>query len=375
MGGIRIPTYFRAHPFMVSGVAFCVLSWILEWQSWHGLTPLEIAVSVIYLLLTVGIALSPLVFSGMVVALALADFPYPPVLHGPTIIWGTWLALGILGYSCRMRVSIPATILVSLGAIAQELIRQVPLVSGDITFACSFLLAGLSGVAMRRNHELHVLRERVRQREIRQEHQRQDLRMLRKLHDDIGGTLAYAIRICQNGQLIESTDALRSTLASVEQELSSGLSDLRSNVLLPLSASTGTSTDIPRPARPRGKTHELATLISSCRQRLCTAGFDGIIHIRGSLSAHQAGIVAQLLPELCNNILKHGQGTYRILVLCDPSGSMRLCSSNPMRPLDRGCQSRQHGLGLVAQFVQEHGGTVTTMPDGDEWHVLIDIPA
>lgn len=375
MRGIRIPKCLRAHPFMVSGVAFCILSWILEWRSWHELMPLEIAVSVTYLLLTVGIALSPVSFSGALVTLALADFLYPPVLQGPTIIWGTWLALGVLGYSCRLRIAIPVTVVVALGTVAQEFIRQVPLVSGDITFACSFLLAGSAGVAMRRNHELHVLRERIRQHEIRQEHQRQDLHMLRKLHDDIGGTLAYAIRICQNGQLIESTDALRSTLASVGQELSNGLSDLRSNVMLPLSASTGMSSDIPRPAPPQGKTHELATLVSSCRQRLCMAGFDGIIHIRGSLSAHQAGIVAQLLPELCNNILKHGQGTYQILIACDPSGSMRLHSSNPMVPPPQESQPSRHGLELLALLVQGYGGKVTAMPDGDEWHILIDIPA
>lgn len=398
-----LKTRLRAHPFIVAGSIFCILAWILEFVVWSGLSVLDTVLSVLYLILVIGIAFVPMQASIALVIYAVIIFVCPQVIQGPTTFWGVWLALGVLGYMCKPAVSIPVCVITALSTTVQDLIKTHALSSSDITFACSFLLAGFIGIILRRNHEVNQLRASLEQEKIIRMRQQQDLQLLKKLHDDVGGTLTYALMLCRNGQGNGSAVQLHTTLNSVEQELTQGLSDLRSNVLAPLSADVETLTqsaeqsetnagarsaserrDAEReqsqslqeqqePAYIAPTARDLAKLIAMQRQRLAAVGFDGVITSQGSPSERQISIAMQVLTEICNNILKHGTAVYQVTLQFDESGAMRVSSTNQALP-EQG-SSDGHGMELLRSVVQGYGGTVESELDLDEWSVSIDIPA
>lgn len=219
-------------PSILAGVCCCFAFYIAEWVIvWRTLSPIETAISCLLLLPTVAITWKPIVFSMVLCVVSAIMFMLPVTVHVPTIFWNIWLALGILGAKLRPRSSIPIGALVAACTATPTVFRDQPITASTVTFACSFLLATFAGMLLRRN------RDYMRLKTIDQ-HQHEQIELLSILHDDVAGSLSYALLLCRNAQDSPADAVSQPSLPTICATLEETLQMLRTRVIAPLSANT-----------------------------------------------------------------------------------------------------------------------------------------
>lgn len=360
------------HPAILAGVCCCVAFYITEWVIvWRTLSPIETAISWLFLLLTVAIAWKPIVFSVVLCAGSAIMFMLPVTVHVPTIFWASWLALGILGAKLHPRLSTPLGALVAASTVIPAVFRGQALTASTMTFACSFLLATFAGMMLRRN------REYTRLKTIEQ-HQHEQIHLLSTLHDNVAGSLSYALLLCRNAQDSPDDSVARSSLPTICTTLEETLQMLRTRVIAPLSASATVDTYDDAHDSSDG----YATLCQNMlrqQRRLDAAQFTGAITCTGEPESQLASAVSSMLTELCNNMLKHGTGSYMVQITFANPTAVSIVAVNDIHAdeHDETSQSSQpthHGLTMLKARVETLGGTIAMENEDGTWMTTIIIP-
>ncbi len=359
-------------PSILAGVCYCVAFYITEWVIvWRALSPIETAISWLFLLLTVAIAWKPIVFSVVLCAVSAIIFMLPVTVHMPTIFWGTWLALGILGAKLRPRLSIPIGALIAVSTAIPIVFRGQPITANTMTFACSFLLATFAGMLLRRH------REYMRLKTIEQ-HQHEQIQLLSTLHDDVAGSLSYALLLCRNAQHSPAEPAAQSALPTICATLEETLQMLRTRVIAPLLASATVDAYDDEHDSSNGYAKLCQNMLRQQR-RLDAAQFTGAITCTGEPESQLASAVSSMLTELCNNMLKHGTGSYTVQITFANPTAVSIVAVNDIRAdehdeTSHSSQPTHHGMAMLKARVEALDGTIAMENEDNTWMTTIIIP-
>ena len=361
----KLVAHLRAHPFIIAGTLFCVAVLVFEWLTyWPDLNGFETALSTLIPVLTLGVAIMPVPFSLSIIVVEVLRgifYIFPVVHSGPTVYYSVWLALIVIGYEMPAKYAIPITVIAALDTMVDNAIFQVPFDANDIGFAATFLLDGFAGLAIRRNKEFARLRYEQRE-------QAKQIHLVRTLHDDIGGSLSYALLLCRNAQAETDPDTLRTSLETITQTVESTLADLRTNIITPLSASTPASTAISRNVDESTTTGSCARLCQNVLRQpalLEQAGFNGTIHVSGEATDESANLVNICLTEICNNILKHGTHSYVVRIRFGERTT--LVASNEIAAGEAQPDSAHHGLEMLESRLHDLGAAMTVSEEDGLW--------
>lgn len=86
-----------------------------------------------------------------------------------------------------------------------------------------------------------------------------------------------------------------------------------------------------------------------------------------------------MLTELCNNMLKHGTGSYMVQITFTTPTAVNIVSVNDIRTdahdeTSHSSQTTHHGLAMLQARVESLGGTITMEDEDDTWMMTIIIP-
>ena len=210
-------------------------------------------------------------------------------------------------------------------------------------------------------------------RRYEQREQAKQIHLVRTLHDDIGGSLSYALLLCRNAQAETDPDTLRTSLETITQTVESTLADLRTNIITPLSASTPASTAISRNVDESTTTGSCARLCQNVLRQpalLEQAGFNGTIHVSGEATDESANLVNICLTEICNNILKHGTHSYVVRIRFGERTT--LVASNEIAAGEAQPDSAHHGLEMLESRLHDLGAAMTVSEEDGIWTLAIE---
>lgn len=370
----QLATQLR-HPIIGLMALVCLIVMCIDWATYTRMGSIDILITCIFLTLTLSVPFKPIPFSYALAILSALYFLIPHALQGPNILECAWLALAVLGCSLQHWQSMPIIVSVSTCALLGD--HFYTGFSGNTILVCaSLLVSGISGCFLRYHHSYQQLLEQTQHAEQLRTRQEEQLRLARTLHDDVAGSMSYTIALCRDAERTSDSRQLRIRLSEIARVTSASLTQLRTNVIVPLTESNDTSL-IQATQMSTNHKHgytELCQLILMLNHRLSAAGFDGMIRCTSNLSDEIADYVSRVLNELCNNILKHGKHTYLITVAQHADSVMIIASNTIAKTGDTPTDGTKHGLRFLKSEVESRGGILCTQADDGEWQTRIVFP-
>ena len=256
------------------------------------------------------------------------------------------------------------------------------------------------------------LRSKRRIRNLTAERSAERLSTLRKLHNDVAGTLTYVVMRCEKAeQNPELNAAAISEIRTLEALVRQALRSLRNDVLAPMAqtAKTGAMRETFK-GRTAARNFETGTTsqvpdqydaikctLNTIGRRLESRGLTGQPLLEGDpngLNRTMYHATHSILTELGNNMLAHGApGPYALTCIVQQNGEVRLLSSNQIAA-NTASESRPHpessvrtnpdlsahgasgyGIAIIRHEAEQLGGKVNINAEDGEWTIGVQLPA
>ena len=363
------------HKPYLAGSVICICFFLLELTAWANISLWSWLYLTPYCIALLLLAWFPMPACTAILATHIACALIPAICDGPSTLYGTWLACGILAFEVRrFAFAIAGLMLCALVLPLGYWTGGIDYNSSIPVLACSYIGAFFVGFAIRwkiqteqRKTDLAIAQEQVRRQQER-------LRETHILHDSIAGSMTYAILLCRKEESMKSNDAL----AQIEQVLTQALHELRTQIINPMAndLETGNETD------KRNDLDLFQQRIESQCDRLRTLGFTGMPIIRGDLNAidkAELPLLQTACTEILNNIAKHGKpGPFAFILSVEAgsaeSGEAHIFASNPYSAAMDSESKNHYGIALIQKFVRQHNGTMTIHSENEEWSLSLTIP-
>lgn len=361
------------HPVIAIIALFCVALTCLDWLTYTHLSLMDTLVSALFLALTVCVPFAPVPVGCTLAGLSFLHFLLPYAVQGPNILWSTWLALLVLGYFLNYRLSAPIIVVVAASPLIGDHL-YAGFSGDDITRCGSLIVAGIAGCFTQYYLSYRRLLEENRNAELLRRKQEERLLLARDLHDDIAGSISYALALCRTADDPNDFDQSQHIVQEISRTLTASLAQLRTAIIPPLiqcDDAMQTHCDGSQSEIKRGYAGLCQQMLSLDR-RLSRAAFDGTIRCTVDLDDDTADCVNRILTELCNNIVKHGRQSY-LIIICTAGESVQILSSNVISEPSNATHPG-NGLRLLTADVESIGGTVQTHIDDGEWTTRVTLP-
>lgn len=355
------------HKPYLAGSIICICFFLLELTAWPNLPHWSCLYLAPYCIALLLLAWFPVPASMTILVAHVACAIIPTICDGPSTLYGTWLACGIIAFEIkRFGFAIMGPLLCALALPLGYWTGGIDYNPSIPVLACSYIGAFFVGFAIRwkiqteqRKTDLAIAQEQVR-------HQQKKLKEIHILHDSIAGAMTYAILLCRKEESAKSNDAV----TQIEQVLTQALHELRTQILSPMTDELETNKE--------EDTHELFQQhIEALCKRLRTLGFTGMPIIRGNLSAMDRSALPPLqtvCTEILNNIAKHGKpGAFAFILSVEPD-TVRIFASNLYNIAINSALENHCGTTLIQDFVQQHNGTMTINSENGEWSLSLTVP-
>lgn len=293
------------------------------------------------------------------------------LLFSSCLVWGVlsfllspWMTL--LAQSCNV-------LLLSL-----TVLRDTSEPRAVIAVLVMQIAATVAGYALRRHRLDDTAREqrlRLRTTQERIAILERNMRLARRLHDDLTNNLASIGMLCEAHLLSCSDPDERLLLTSIRDKTRESVSCAH-EVIDILRGQTG-----PDPAsrtRPGGWGQTIRGLVEARQAELRRHGFEGSASVTidpdAVLPMAVVDEIVSLLAEVYSNIRAHASPTDGgfSLELAVSDDGIRLVQMNMCRPDDRTVSGR--GLQLHRHIIATLGGTLTTSLEDDVWTLKAHIP-
>ena len=293
------------------------------------------------------------------------------LLFSSCLVWGVlsfllspWMTL--LAQSCNV-------LLLSL-----TVLRDTSEPRAVIAVLVMQIAATVAGYALRRHRLDDTAREqrlRLRTTQERIAILERNMRLARRLHDDLTNNLASIGMLCEAHLLSCSDPDERLLLTSIRDKTRESVSCAH-EVIDILRGQTG-----PDPAsctRPGGWGQTIRGLVEARQAELRRHGFEGSASVTidpdAVLPMAVADEIVSLLAEVYSNIRAHASPTDGgfSLELAVSDDGIRLVQMNMCRPDDRTVSGR--GLQLHRHIIATLGGTLSTSLEDDVWTLKAHIP-
>ncbi|KAA8818848.1 sensor histidine kinase [Bifidobacterium vespertilionis] len=240
--------------------------------------------------------------------------------------------------------------------------------------------AVITAIVVRKNRQLAALRQRERQRTLKD-------RIERTLHDSTANTIVYALSLVDGLKAGHTRDGDRydATLDDLDATLRRTLTQVRDVIDL-MEAPDDPSSDAAMITVPSDATDRLRAAADRMRGHLDRLGFDvellfddGNAPSDGAMLSGRLELIEGLLHELEGNVIKHadphGMVTVSIVVnVADATISLaddprtQPSSSQPSLP------SGGTGLSRYQRLIEETGGSFSLREDNGVWSMTATIP-
>lgn len=372
------------HPTVLMMTLLCAIGMCFAFSRFAQPSTLDICIFYSFFILTLFLPFQPSIISCIlsICSIIFFLFPssvFPSAMLEMSVLFCSGLALATLAYFWNYLISLPIIVEISASVLIAGYYYDGNSRNTFSIFAIIFF-TGACGCALRYwKAYKHLLQQKERAENL-QIKQAQQLNLARTLHDDVAGSISYVIALCNTVDSMDDAKDIREVIEKVSQTLSESLASLRNNVIAPL-----TQGNLPEAEMPMNKDNTsmnstnstngypaLCQRISTLNLRLAEAGFDGIIRCTSELDDAMSEIIAGILTELSNNIVKHGQKSYMITITSTDL-EVRIFASNTIAPIMKQDQPG-NGLKFLQDEVRSHGGILETYEDEGEWVTNITFP-
>lgn len=368
----------------------CLLIFTAEVLATEEFTRLELACAILYAVLLVGMAISRIAAPCAMMILALFITLTPQMVYGPSVLWGTWVAIAFLSMRTSPIVSIVLTSSLTIATFVYQILQHEPITVGVVCMSATYPFALLIGLLVRKQHEIDLLKVSIAVAQEKAKQQQRNSALVRLLHDSVASSMTYALLLCRQEQrCLETHNVEKSAklLQQLDQTLLRTLREIRTGAirsLMDASSQTGVQyAGDSISALHDSQRHRLFRIVDEAQQRLESLGFTGSITVDDVylLPAKYIPPTCDIVQEMANNILKHGKPGPFLIRLSFNNTMLRIISSNiagndGMKPhsIDRATENMRYGYSLIKQTVETLSGTVAVNDEDDEWTVVVSIP-
>ena len=290
---------------------------------------------------------------------------------------GVWYALVVLGVTGGTWVAIGGTSLLCIAFYINAFPQEGRLTLGMISLSFFYAFFCLLGLSIRWHTQ--SLKAKAQQDALRREndYQAERLKLLHQLHDSLAGDLSYAVMRCRRFAAIAADNPIQaSDIHEIEIIVAKALDNLRNDVITPVRNALYSENNASVTSIADDNT-DLNSIVRRCEQRLHAIGIAGKVIIDPhlcTLPSETIVLLNQILTELSNNIIKHGDHrSFTMHIRKTVDSTIELFVSNSYQPdMKPEIQTQQGaGLMLLQQTIAEHGGSINVNNENDEWTVGI----
>lgn len=298
-----------------------------------------------------------------------------PVHHGPFIVSGMLIALGVLSFCSTWMIWMLGLLICSCAYAARSVLLGSFSMFVSISVAVMFLTSVLTGrlVALMRQGQARERQRLTMQVELqRLDHMRQTNRLAICIHDSLTNSLSDLSLLARNhldGHAIGNDDwrivldVTQEAFAKVHEIL-----DVLSETEKPEAPEVSFMSEVDGLAR------------QSC-DRLNAMGYEGGVSIDGlcvNPLPEQREEALSLIVELCNNIERHGEprrGSFELLITFSVE-ALEIRQINDIASRDSLTDDERSGRGLTLheRRIRDLGGVLTSRSDDGVWVLYARIP-
>jgi signal transduction histidine kinase len=319
----------------------------------------------------------PVAVAGAVVATSLAQ----ALLTGPTLAFGSWVALMIAVFAVadRMRLKIAAGtllgVLAVVGLVGFVADPEAPMV--DVVFPIVYFGGVWAAGRLVRSRRLAAVRlaaladslAREREETARLAVAAARGRMSREVHDIVAHSLGIIVLQAEAADAVLEADpgAVRRPLRIIQNTGREALDELRR--ILDLLGSVDASSPMPGLG-------DVPELVAGFER----AGLPVALRVSGELNGAPAGLgltVYRLVQESLTNVLKHTEATRcSVAVTVGPEAvRVEVCDKGPARPAGAAVPGSGRGLAGMRERVESFDGVLTSGPTPEGgYRVTAQIP-
>lgn len=383
----RVVDRLRSHPVLVdalvaAAVGLCAVPQLLFWarQTQGGLV-VRLVLTLLLVVPLVWRRRLPLTTFAFACGVALVQWGLGITLAADVALL---VYLGTVSSAYRLRVAVPAALVVELGVVL-AVVRWdfpaslgLPLLPTLLLLSAPVLAALVLGVGVRaRRQAVAALRERAEQLERNQEQQAaiavaaERARIAREMHDVVAHSLAVMVTLSDAAAVKAARDPERAagTMRQVSATGHEALDEMR-GLLGVLRADDAPGVD----RQPQPGLDQLAPLVDQVR----ATGLQASLEVSGAPTDLPPGValtVHRIVQESITNTLRHANGATRVDVRVEVAADVvRVEVRDDGRA---STAARDGGLGLLGmrERASVHGGEVTAAPDpSGGWAVRAAIP-
>ena len=296
---------------------------------------------------------------------------------GPNSMWGTLVALFILGMRASPWISFPALMLLIVSAAYQFVAIAQASGLGSVAALTGFVLVLVSAFFLGIGWRFKEEQDRQIDMERKLEQLNKNAMIASAMHDAVSGRLSRVALLAQNTAPQVTQDEDRQRWMFVASNVQEALTNIR----MIIDRLDGQSEESETGLELDSLAEELSLLALANDEQLRRQGFNGQTVIKGTTTALMDSAsreLASLLQELYTNIELHcdpSSTTYHVTIMLAPD-KVTICQTNGLQRSASWMEptSTGKGLSLHRTTINTLGGKLQISTDSGEWIIYATIP-